>query len=765
MTRGILISILLTLAAGCRPSPVPATPVPTPTATAMPSLTPDIGPATLRIDVSPQGAVVLIDGAEVASTPATLTLAAGTYSVAVRQAGFAPLEETLTLEPNGEAMIAGKLKDVRPPQIVVVLSTTPVRLGQPADIRIEAQDNSAVEMLELWLGDELLGQVNAGAYRFRWMPERSGVHLFMARAIDGAGNVAEQELSLTVGQDPTATPTPTPTPRATASPPAPSPTGAPPTTAEVTVPTLNVREGPGTSFRRIGKVGSGQSLSVLGRNGEASWLHICCVDGQQGWISTDHVAYSGVVEAVPTAAAIPTLPAGQPAQPALPPVVVEETTVSIPTYPYAAFLRGQVDDAHGGFPFQALDRGAYEASNPAPVPHEYRLVVLENDFLRLTLLPELGGRVYECIFKPTGSNQFYRNPVIKPTHWGPTTVEGANWWLAAGGLEWGLPVEEHGYAWSVPWTYRINRSADGSATVRLWESDEQRLRAQIEVTLEPGHADFSVRITLENPTAQPVSYQFWSNGMLAPGSSNSVSDALEFIFPATEMTVHSSGDPRLPGSGEPFSWPIYQGRDISRLSSWQEYLGFFERPSAQGDFIGVYDGAEDEGIVRVFPREVTRGAKGFAFGWGEAAIGADHWTDDGSSYVELHVGVSSTFAEWAELGGGKSLSWQETWFPVAGLGGIVYAGQGGAVNLRAEAEGLRVGVFPTRSLQGDLTIMLDDVRIHVAEDVRMSPELPWQQLLTLPADRSGRGRVELRLIDRRTGLPHLTMPPREVSLR
>jgi hypothetical protein len=67
------------------------------------------------------------------------------------------------------------------------------------------------------------------------------------------------------------------------------------------------------------------------------------------------------------------------------------------------------------------------------VSQTYTLLVLSNDYLTVTLLPELGGRVYELIFKPTGHNELYRNPVLKPTRWGPPEQ---GWWLAAGGLEW-----------------------------------------------------------------------------------------------------------------------------------------------------------------------------------------------------------------------------------------------------------------------------------------------------------------------------------------
>lgn len=66
-----------------------------------------------------------------------------------------------------------------------------------------------------------------------------------------------------------------------------------------------------------------------------------------------------------------------------------------------------------------LDRAAYNASGPTPALERYTLLVLENDYLRVTVLPELGGRVYQMVFKPTGHNELYQNPVIKPTPWGP----------------------------------------------------------------------------------------------------------------------------------------------------------------------------------------------------------------------------------------------------------------------------------------------------------------------------------------------------------
>ncbi|MEZ4831074.1 MAG: hypothetical protein R2873_03560 [Caldilineaceae bacterium] len=105
------------------------------------------------------------------------------------------------------------------------------------------------------------------------------------------------------------------------------------------------------------------------------------------------------------------------------------------------------------------------------------------------------------------------------------------------------------------------------------------------------------------------------------------------------MTVHSTEDSRLPAPGDAFTWPIYNNVDYSRLGNWTTYLGFFERPTAHGPFAAVYDHAADAGIVRIFPPQVTRGSKAFGLGW-QSPLPSDLYTDDGSSYVELHGGLA-----------------------------------------------------------------------------------------------------------------------------
>ncbi|HLF26523.1 MAG TPA: DUF5107 domain-containing protein [Anaerolineae bacterium] len=380
---------------------------------------------------------------------------------------------------------------------------------------------------------------------------------------------------------------------------------------------------------------------------------------------------------------------------------VTTDTILVPTYSYAPALFTATNTTYN-IPYPVLHWGEYDKTGRTKSDKAYTRLTLENDWLRVSILPELGGRVYELIYKPTGHNELYRNPVIKPTHWGPPEQ---GWWLAAGGIEWGLPVEEHGYESALPWSYSIQQTSAG-ATVTLRDSTQaDRLRATVEVFLPSERAALITRPKIENGRSVPLTYKWWINAMLAPGAANTVGPDLRFIFPIDAVTVHSTNDDRLPGHGWPgpsgpeqwISWPIYNGVDWSRLGNFDEWFGFFGRPQAMQDFVGVYDSAANEGVIRVFPLEVAQGIKGFAMGWARP-IDPGNWTDDGSTYVELHGGLAPTFWDSVSLAPGQSIQWEEVWYPVAGLGGVTAANDDFALHVQHSGSALDLNLFSTWSI-------------------------------------------------------------------
>lgn len=455
------------------------------------------------------------------------------------------------------------------------------------------------------------------------------------------------------------------------------------------------------------------------------WLH---------WLNLKLILLIGIVLWMVIISGSARQPSVAQAEPGVKPLSAGQTTVTItsitiPTHPVDSALTYYTNPTYN-MPYAKLDRSKYDSGRI--INRTFTLIVLENDYLKVSLLPGLGGRIYQAIFKPTGNDMFYQNPVLKPSPWGPTEM---GWWLAAGGMEWGLPVEEHGYEWGIPWAYQITDQADG-VMVEVWDSTAtDRLRAKIAITLPDDAAFFQVSPTIENPTNQPIDYKFWLNAMLAPGPANRISPRLRIVMPTSEVTVHSTGDRRLPGAWAAAGWPIHNGVDWSLLGNWREWYGFFQRPRAAGDFQAIYDEGYDEGAVRTYDSRIVQGAKFFAFGNGSNAISPDLYTDDGSSYVEMHGGVAPTFADTRRLEAHTAINWQERWYPVAGLGSLTWANDRLALHLEDSADTTRLHLAVTRLTPNARILLLRRSNNEVLYDMRASlqPGQPFHSTaLTLP---------------------------------
>ncbi|MBN1401159.1 MAG: DUF5107 domain-containing protein [Anaerolineae bacterium] len=395
-----------------------------------------------------------------------------------------------------------------------------------------------------------------------------------------------------------------------------------------------------------------------------------------------------------------------------PSVEVSWAERTISTYAYEQAL--YTDPNKAGHPYPLLHR---DRVGPAE-PHSYEVVLLRNEYLELTILPELGGRIYQCRFLPTGQDLLYNNSVIKPTHWGP---EDQGWWLAVGGIEFCLPVNEHGYVTAEPWDVEVERHADGAATLVLSILEKSReIEARVAVTLRPAEAAFTIDSTLTNASSQPQSLQYWINAMLSPGSP-SVQPSLRFDYPASEVIIHSRGDRGLPEAGQRMAWPIYGGRNLSRYETWRDWLGLFA-PELDVPFTVVYDEATQIGMLRAFPPEIARGVKLFGFGLGFGDAGA--YTDDGSQYVEMWGGLTPTFWDDAILAPQEDVGWVETWYPVVGCGPISAANEQAALAVAQRDGYLEICVYAPRDRAWELEVRGDD-QVLLREPFEVRPGKPY----------------------------------------
>lgn len=419
---------------------------------------------------------------------------------------------------------------------------------------------------------------------------------------------------------------------------------------------------------------------------------------------------------------------------------LREGTWEVAAYPFASHLQRVPSEVAPGFTFLRLDWDAYEGADPQPAPTAFPSLVLENPWLRAAVVPGLGGRVAELTYKPTGHDELYRNPVLKPTRWGPPEQ---GWWLAAGGMEWCLPVPEHGYLWAETWPARTVDGAEAIAAV-VESPPGPPLSVQVAVRLPVDEAALHLAFRIRNQADRSISFAYWTNAMLAPGAGSHPSEGLRFLLPADEVQVHSTGDPRLPGPGQRASWPVWNGIALDRPTAWEGWLGIFAVPRAREGWAAVYDLGADEGVVRIFPAEVVPGIKAFAFGQGPGSPASRAWTDDGSAYVELQGGLAPTFGDRTALGPGEEVAWEEVWYPVAGLGNLVHAGRHAALGLAQGQDGPVLLLHTLRPVRGVLVLAGPGGEVLLRHEGEAAPGAPLEvpiRGMSRPAP------AEVRLLD------------------
>ncbi|MCP4427680.1 MAG: DUF5107 domain-containing protein [Chloroflexi bacterium] len=366
-----------------------------------------------------------------------------------------------------------------------------------------------------------------------------------------------------------------------------------------------------------------------------------------------------------------------------------ETAVAIAAYNYEPGLLPTLPD-DPIYPYPRLD---FAQVGP-PTMRTYQVVVLENGYVSLTILPELGGRIYRWVDKATGRHLLYENPVVKPASLGYR-----GWWLPIGGIEWVFPVEEHGLNEWRPWNHTINGASVTVSNV----DDRTGMEVGATISLDARHAYVTIQPWARNDTAVSHEYQLWLNAMLTLGG-NQVSGQTQFIIPADQVTVHSTGDGALPGPGGGMDWPIHGGRNMSWYHEWGSYLGFFAPPNG---FIGLYDHVVDQGIVRAHSPGWPVGTKLF----GPIGLSPTLWTDDDSNYVELWSGATGSFWHYATLEPGASVGWTERWYPVSRMGGFDYANESAALRLTDTNEGAEIGVAVSAVTTGKITLWAGGRRV------------------------------------------------------
>ena len=317
-------------------------------------------------------------------------------------------------------------------------------------------------------------------------------------------------------------------------------------------------------------------------------------------------------------------------------VKVYEGKEEIPTYKKGAdelspiFYTGRgVQGAAGHmYPYPAQTNLGDELS-----PVSYDMVYLENEYLKVTILPQFGGRLFSAIDKTNGRELFHRNSVIKPDLIGTLGA-----WIS-GGIEWCFP-HHHRTTTLMPSDYYMVENEDGSATIWIGETErDQRLRGIIGITLRPGCSYIEAEYRLNNTNEVTRNFLFWANVAIT-----SDENWRSFWPPSQEIGVFHSN---TSFTHWPVSNEVYRGIDYTSgvdLTWWKNHpdpVSFFFWQGKEG-FVGGYDYATNAGTIHVGDVVQNKTSKMWQFGPGLQGQNARRkLTDDGKAYVELMTGTFS----------------------------------------------------------------------------------------------------------------------------
>lgn len=315
-------------------------------------------------------------------------------------------------------------------------------------------------------------------------------------------------------------------------------------------------------------------------------------------------------------------------------VQIREEIVTIPTYKL-------------GEPEKAplfIEKRAYQGSTgkvyPLPVTEkmidqkedkQYKAIILENEYLYVMILPELGGRIQRALDKTNGYDFVYYNQVVKPA-----LVGLAGPWIS-GGIEFNWPQHHRPSTFS-PVDYMLRENEDGSATAVVGETDIMYgTKGNAEITLYPGKAYIEIKGRLYNRTDVPQTFLWWANPAVT------VNDYTFSVFPPDVNAVMDHGKRAVStfpiATGEYYKVDYSKGVDISRYKNIPVPTSYMAAHS-DFDFIGNYDESKQAGLLHVADHHFSPGKKQWTWGNGDFGKMWDkNLTDEDGPYIELMTGV------------------------------------------------------------------------------------------------------------------------------
>ena len=398
-------------------------------------------------------------------------------------------------------------------------------------------------------------------------------------------------------------------------------------------------------------------------------------------------------------------------------VKIWEEKVMIPTYEIGEadknpmFLEKRVYQGSSGkvYPYPTTEKISREKKDK-----EYKALYLENQYLKVMVLPELGGRIHRAYDKTNDYDFVYYNHVIKPALVGLVGP-----WIS-GGIEFNWP-QHHRPTTFLPVDYKVCENEDGSKTVFVHDVDQMYGTKGIAgFTLHPDKAYIEISGQLYNRTALPQTFLWWANPAVA------ANDYTKSIFPPDVHCVMDHGKrdvSKFPvATGVYYKHDYSEGVDISRYKNIPVPTSYMAEKS-EYDFVGGYDYRKEAGILHVADHHISPGKKQWTWGCGEFGQAWDrNLTEKDGPYIELMTGVyTDNQPDFTWLKPFEEKTFKQYFMPYKAVGAVKNATINAMVNLEVQEKGVYICAYATQVYEQANIILTYKGEVIQEETVKISP--------------------------------------------
>ncbi len=372
------------------------------------------------------------------------------------------------------------------------------------------------------------------------------------------------------------------------------------------------------------------------------------------------------------------------------------------------------------YPYHGFDGYSHESE-----PRPWKVVTLENEYIEVFVLPEVGGKVWGARIKATGEEFIYRNEVMKFRNIalrGPWT---------SGGIEFNFGVIGHSPATATPVDYVLQNESDGGVSCTVGSIDlPSRTPWRVKILLPADSACFETQVLWYNPTPLEQPYYNWMTGAAF------ARDDLEFFVPGDQYLKHSGEAKRWPFDEEERQLSVYDQNQFGGHKSYH-VVGEYN------DFFGGYYHDAGFGFGHWAPYEDMPGQKLWLWALSrEGGVWEELLTDTDGQYIEFQAG--RLFVQYAAGSHQNPVReavfephrvdrWTERWFPLKGTGGVTAASATGAMNVERENGTLRIRLHSFVPKGCTLQIVIGEEK-RIEESRELAPLDVWEEVLPVPED-------------------------------